>query len=114
MISFALLSVVRLKTLLQQYDEAKTLEPRPLGSFSKPVSVISDALVTLNRLAPRLRGIKQQQQQKSHQGGGMKNSLLLFYSPKPRGQPRMTFILYMYIEIGSLYTASITVQYSVY
>ena len=36
---FALLSVARLKTLLQQYDEAKVLEPRPLGSFSKPVSV---------------------------------------------------------------------------
>ena len=36
---FALLSVTRLKTLLQQYDEAKVLEPRPLGSFSKPVSM---------------------------------------------------------------------------
>lgn len=36
---FALLSVARLKTLLQRYDEAKILEPRPLGSFSKPVSM---------------------------------------------------------------------------
>ena len=38
-ISFALLSVTRLKTLLKQYDDAKILEPRLLGSFSKKVSV---------------------------------------------------------------------------
>lgn len=29
-------AVARLKTLLQQYEEAKILEPRPVGSFSKP------------------------------------------------------------------------------
>jgi len=36
--SAVLLSVARLKALLQQYDEAKILGPRTPGFSSKPVS----------------------------------------------------------------------------